>query len=143
MSEVRKDTEIELKLTTLSGEELKDRMSNNSNKARIDIRARGFWGRRQQAFYDLWIFNPNASRYCSKSLQQCYVVNEQEKKRAYNERILQIDHGTFTPLVFSIKGSIRECQKFYLLLAQTNLKREIFHNQLQVIGYEQKFALGY
>ena len=135
MSEVRKDTEIQLKLTPLSGEKLKDRMSNNSNKARIDIRARGFWARRQQAFYDLWVFDPNASRYCSKSLQQCYVVNEQEKKRAYNERILQIDHGTFTHL--------RECQKFYLLLAQTNLKREIFHNQLQVIGFEQKFALGW
>ena len=27
-------------------------------------------------------------------------MNEQEKKRAYNERILQIDHGTFTPLEF-------------------------------------------
>ena len=70
-------------------------------------------------------------------------MNEQEKKRAYNERILQIDHGTFTPLVFSIKGSIgRERQKFYLLLAQANLKRDIFHNQFQVIGFEQKFALG-
>ena len=46
-------------------------------------------------------------------------MNEQEKKRAYNERILQIDHGTFTPLVFSINGSMgRECQKFYSCVAQ-------------------------
>ena len=46
-------------------------------------------------------------------------MNDQEKKRAYNERILQIDHGTFTPLVFLIKGSMeRECQKFYWRLAQ-------------------------
>ena len=37
-------------------------------------------------------------------------MNQHEKKRAYYERILQIDHGTFTPLVFPIKGSIgREC----------------------------------
>ena len=27
-------------------------------------------------------------------------MNEQEKKLALNERILQPDHGTFTPLVF-------------------------------------------
>ena len=33
-------------------------------------------------------------------------MNEQEKKRAYNERILQIDHGTFTPLEFSISSSM-------------------------------------
>ena len=47
----------------------------------------------------------------------CYEWTE--KTRAYNERILQIDHGTFTPLVFSINGSMgRECQKFYLCLAQ-------------------------
>ena len=31
----------------------------------------------------------------------------------------QIEHGTFTPLVFSIKGSMgRECQKFYSRFAQ-------------------------
>ena len=27
-------------------------------------------------------------------------MNEQEKKRAYNERLLQIEHGTFAPLFF-------------------------------------------
>ena len=71
-------------------------------------------------------------------------MNEQEKSRADNERILQIDHGTFTPLLFSINGSMgRESQKFYLRLAQMNLKRETFHSQFQVIVFEQKFALGY
>ena len=46
-------------------------------------------------------------------------MNEQEKKRAYNKRTLQIYYGTFTPLVFSIKASMgRECQKFYSRLAQ-------------------------
>ena len=34
----------------------------------------------------------------------------------YNERVL--DHGTFTPLVFSIYGSMcRECHKFYSRLS--------------------------
>ena len=61
----------------------------------------------------LRVFDPNACRYRNKSLQQCHFMNEQEKKRAYNEKILQIEHGTFTPLVFSINGSMgRECQKF-------------------------------
>ena len=70
-------------------------------------------------------------------------MNEQEKSRAYNERIFQIEHGTFTPLVFSINGSMRrESQKFYLRLAQMNLKRETFRSQFQVIVFEQKFALG-
>ena len=37
MSEMYKDTEIEPKLTPLSGEELQGRTSNNSNKVRADI----------------------------------------------------------------------------------------------------------
>ena len=53
MSEVCMDTEIEPKLTPLSGEELQDKTSNNSNKATVDIRTPGFWEREQQAFFDL------------------------------------------------------------------------------------------
>ena len=33
-------------------------------------------------------------------------MNKQEKKSAYNERILQKDHGTFTPLMFLVNGSM-------------------------------------
>ena len=65
-------------------------------------------------------------------------MNDQKKKRAYNERILQIDHGTFTPLVFSINGSMGINGVWHKLC----LKRENFHSQFQVIGFEQKYALG-
>ena len=110
MSQVCKNTEIEPKPRPLSGEELQGRTSNNSNKARKDIRTQGFWERGQQALLVLRVFDGNACRYCNKTLQQYHVMNEQKKKRAYKERILQIDHGTFTTLVFSINGSMgREC----------------------------------
>ena len=52
MSEVCKDTESEPKLTSLSREGLQGRASNNSNEEKVDIRARGFWKRGQQAFFD-------------------------------------------------------------------------------------------
>ena len=113
MSKVCKDNEIEPKLTPLSGEELQGRTSKNSSEARVDIRAQGFWKRGQQAFLNLRVFDPNDCHYRNKPMPECHVMHEQEKKRAYNERILQIDHGTFTPLVFSVNGSmVRECQKF-------------------------------
>ena len=45
-------------------------------------------------------------------------MNGQEKKRAYNERVLQIEHGMFTPLVFSIYRSMgRKCRTFYSRLS--------------------------
>ena len=77
------------------------------------------WERGQHAFSDLRVFEPNACRYRNKSLQQCHVINEQKKKQAYNERILQVDHRTFTLLVFSINGNMgRECQEFHSRLVQ-------------------------
>ena len=69
MSEVCKDTEIDPKLTPLPREELQDRTSNNSNKERVDIKTQGFWERRQQAFFDFWVFDPNVYRYRNKALQ--------------------------------------------------------------------------
>ena len=53
LSEACQDTKTETKLTTLCGEELQDRTSNNLNKASVEIRTEGFWERGQQAFYDL------------------------------------------------------------------------------------------
>ena len=67
MSEVCKDTETEPELTPLSGEELQDRTSNNSNKERVDIRTLGFWEQGQQLFYSLWVFDPSACRYRSRN----------------------------------------------------------------------------
>ena len=114
VSEICKDTEIAPKLLPLSGEELYGRTTNRSNEARLDIRARGFWNRGQQAFFNVRVFDPNACRYLNKSLQQCYAMNEHEKKRSYNERVLQVDHGTFIHLLFSIYGSMeRECNVLF------------------------------
>ena len=87
LCEVSKDIIIEPKLTPLTGEELSSRTANTTNEARLDNRACGVWERGQQVFLDLRVFDPNACRYLNKSLQQCHMMNEQKKKRAYNERV--------------------------------------------------------
>ena len=33
-----------------------------------------------------------------------FTKHEREKKRQYNNRIVNVEHGTFTPLVFSVNG---------------------------------------
>ena len=49
LSEVCYDTEVEPELVPLSGEDLSYQTANRSNKARLDVRARGFWGRQQSS----------------------------------------------------------------------------------------------
>ena len=105
---------------------------------RLDVRAHDFWERGQQVLFDLRVFDPNACRYLNKLLQRFHVINENEEKRAYNERVLQIDHGTFTLLVFSIYGSMRrECHKFYsqlsdLLSEKLNLPKSVVANWIRL-----------
>lgn len=92
------------RLQSLSGEEMQ---GNQSNKARSGI---WFWSRGQRAFSNIRVFDPNAQCYQRKNLQKCYEMNEQEKKRQYNLRILKVELRTFTPPVFSkIKGIRRKC----------------------------------
>ncbi len=65
------------------------------------------------------IFNPNAPRYINQKLPKTYVTHEKEKKRKYVERALDVEGGTFTPLVFSVFGGMgQECQMFYKRLCQ-------------------------
>ena len=72
------------------------------------------WSREQRAFFDVRVFDPNARSYQNQSLSQAYRKNELEKKRHYNERVREIEHGTFTPLVFSVYGGMgQECNVFY------------------------------
>ena len=105
-------------LIPLTGEMFKYQTANKAQDARLDVCARGFWVRGQRAFCDVRVFDSTAPRLLSKSLQDIHKQHEQEKRRQYNQRILEVEHGTFTPLVFSIQGGMSpECAKFYSRLA--------------------------
>ena len=42
-----------------------------------------------------------------------------EKKRAYNARVMAVEHATFTPLVYTIKGVMgKECSIYHKALAE-------------------------
>jgi hypothetical protein len=103
---VLNDVQIEPPLQHLTGEHLYPASANISDEARVDVRAKGFWLRQQSAFFDVRIFYPHAQCYRDKPLQQVYCSLEKEKKRHYGDRILQVEHGTFTPLVFSSNGGM-------------------------------------
>ena len=67
------------------------------NEVRLDIIAHGLLKAGQMTFVDVRVFNPNAKRYANIELSKAYEINEKEKKKTYNERILQVEHGSFTP----------------------------------------------
>ena len=118
LSEVCHDVQVEPVLNELTGETFSYRSANISPEARLDVSARSVWARNQRAFFDIRVFHPNARRYQKQSLRQTYITNEKEKKRHYNERVLQTENGTFTPIVFSVFGGMgNECKTFFKRLA--------------------------
>lgn len=50
------------------------------------------------------VFNPLAKTHQNKLLNSVYRQQKQEKIRKYQDRITQIEHGSFSPLVFSTLG---------------------------------------
>ena len=93
--------------------------ANTSNDACLDVKALGgFWSRGQDAYFDVRLFYPNASSYRSLSLPFVYKCHEDVKKREYGHRVRDIEHGVFTPLVFTSTGGMgREATVFYRRLA--------------------------
>ena len=107
MSEVCHNVTIEPILQPLSGESLHPRSAILEDNARSDVRAEGFWDcRQQQAYFDVEVFNPTTSTYRNKLLQSCYRRLEAGKRHAYQDRILNLEHGSFSPLIFSNSGGL-------------------------------------
>lgn len=107
-------------------------IGNSTDEARLDIRARGFWKAGQDAYFDARVTNPLAATAMKMSLSATYGRHEQEKKRAYNHRVMTVEQGTFTPLVFSVFGTAApECQVFLKhLISKIESKRNENYNDV-------------
>ena len=78
-------------------------------------------------FFDVRVFNPLAQSYNNQTLKAAHRLSENQKKREYRERVVNVEHGSFTPLVFSSLGGMSvECLHFYNRIAdKISEKRDI------------------
>ena len=91
----------------MTGEILRYKTAVHEDDARVDIRAAGFWGcRHHRSFFDVHVFNAFAESNQSTSLAATFRKHEGEKRRAYEERVREVERGSFTPLVFSSLGGM-------------------------------------
>ena len=143
ISEVCKDVTVEPPLLPCDGYGL-GQSTNTDRDARLDFSARGFWSPLQRAFFDVRVFHPNSPSYLNRSPNALYAVHENQKKAAYNERVLNVEHGTFTPLIFSTTGGMgKENTKYHKRLAGLiALKRnEDYPTVISYLRKKIRFAL--
>ena len=130
LTEIYNDLEIEPLLQPLEGEIINGLTSVN---ARSDVRARGCWREGQNAFFDVRITNTNSESQRHLTSEKIFTKQEREKKRQYNNRIMNIEHGTLTLLVFSVNGRMTKwCLIFYNLFL---LER----SQISLVVFMKKF----
>ena len=84
------DKEVEPVLQEVIGETL-NRGTNKATNVHLDIHARGFWERQRSAFFDVRVCHPNADSYRDLTPKQIYKKHENEKKRQYAERLMEIE----------------------------------------------------
>ena len=109
--------EMERGLQPVTGEELNGG-ANQSQDARLDVHARGFRERQRSAYFYIRVCHPHADSNKDLTLKNLYKQQENEKKRKYASRILEVEQGTFTPLVFSTTGGMgKECARYHAKLA--------------------------
>ena len=65
--QVHRDVEIEPDLEPLTGELFERKTVNTVDDARSDVRIRGFWGNKQNAFFDFWVYYPFSMSYIPKT----------------------------------------------------------------------------
>ena len=88
--------------------------------------------------------HPNADSYRDLTPKQVYRKHEKEKKRKYAERVMEIEQGTFTPLVFTTTGGMAdECVKYHSRLAEliANKKGESYSSAISWIRAKVSLAI--
>ena len=116
---VCRDVETEPQLQKVENKQTYRASANTDDNARLDVRARGFWRQGQSAFFDVRVTNIDSESKKNKTIKAILRENEMEKKREYNRRIMEVEHGSLTPLVFTTYGVMsHECTKFHKSLAE-------------------------
>ena len=141
LKDICKDVKVEPELLPIGNEMIG---GTTADKSRLDISAVGVWSSLERSFFDVRIMHPNSESYKNKTPQQLYLMQENEKKRKYNQRIIQVEKGTFTPLIFSTSGGMGpESTKYHRRVAEllSKKKNESFADTINFIRTRLRFCL--
>ena len=144
LTEVGHNVAIEPLLKPLNGEVFRARSTTTSDEARSDIHATGFWTRREDAFFDVRVFHANAPSNRTRTLQEACRHHEDLKRLEYEERIVNVERGSFCPLVFSTSGAVGPlCDRFLKRLAgkMSDLDKANYSEVMAYLRCRISFAL--
>ena len=138
MKEVCRDVKIEPALIPIPNDK------QTQDQARCDISAQGVWSPCEKTFFDVRVCHPNAASYMTKSFDALYLEKEKEKKSKYNDRVINIEKASFTPLVFlTTGGQSKECDRLNKRLSEliANKRKEQYCHVVAHVRTRLRFSL--
>ena len=109
----------------LTGEQFTYKSAVTGDDGRLDISARGVWTTMDKTLFDVRVYHPGAISNSGDQKSVC-KRHEDEKKRKYVERVIEVEKATFTPLVYSTLGGCgEEAKRFHSRLAMLLCKKEV------------------
>ena len=92
----------------------------------------GLLEEKPSSILDINVTHVNAASYRHLNQEHAQILKNQEskEKRKYNQRVTEVEGGSFTPLVFGTNGAIgKECNTFISKLAtKLSAKRNEYAN---------------
>ena len=82
----------------------------------------------RQAFFDVQVVSPYARSYAKYDPHSLYIKAEKTKEREYGERVRNVEHSDFFPLVFTCAGGIApKSQQVLKRLAEIFSEKQNIH----------------
>ena len=73
----------------------------------------------EMAYFDVRVTNADCVSQQNSSVKSILRSHELDKKRGYNRRVMEVEHGSFTPLIFTTSGVMgHECSIYHKNLAE-------------------------
>ena len=141
---VCKDVKIEPELLPVGNITFDHATASTADKARLDVSAVGVHSPYGKNFLDVRVTHLNSECYREKTFAQVYKQQENEKKRKYGQRIVQVEKATFTPLVFSTSGGMApECTTYHKRVATliSNKTKEDYSKVMNHIRTRVRFSI--
>jgi len=138
-----KDVRTEPELLPVNPNKFKPR-TNTTVGARLDVSARGVWSTFERSFYDVRVTHPNCLSNVGKPVAAIYIEHQNSKKIEYEERVIESEKGSFTPLIFTTSGGMGpEGSMFYKRLAELTAakKNEQYAIVMNYIRTRLRFAI--
>ena len=141
MKEVCHDVQLEPALIPVEEDNIYD---VEDDRKRPDVAGVGVWGPYEKTFLDIMITHPNCPSYANKPIDQVYSNHERVKKRKYNERIVHVEKGSFTPIIGSTFGgwgteANRHHKRIAALIAEK--KNETYADVINYIRTRLRFSM--